>query len=76
MTDGLIVTLQITLCAVIVGIVLGFLVGMVRATHDRTGKMKILNAICSDLSYSDPGNTGGCSAYAHLLRYIRQARLY
>ena len=40
------VTLQITLCAVIVGIVLGFLVGMVRATHDRTGKMKILNAIC------------------------------
>ena len=46
MTDGLIVTLQITLCAVIVGIVLGFLVGMVRATHDRTGKMKILNAIC------------------------------
>ncbi|HJF94474.1 amino acid ABC transporter permease [Lachnospiraceae bacterium DSM 108991] len=46
LTDGLIVTLQITLCAVIVGIVLGFLVGMVRATHDRTGKMKILNAIC------------------------------
>ena len=46
MTDGLIVTLLITLCAVIVGIVLGFLVGMVRATHDRTGKMKILNAIC------------------------------
>lgn len=46
MTDGLIVTLQITLCAVIVGIVFGFLVGMVRATHDRTGKMKILNAIC------------------------------
>ncbi len=47
LTDGLIVTLQITLCAVILGIVLGFLVAIVRSTHDRTGKLKILNALCN-----------------------------
>ena len=47
LTAGLIVTLQITLCAVILGIVLGFLVAIVRSTHDRTGKLKILNALCN-----------------------------
>mgnify|MGYP001853031550 FL=1 len=47
LTDGLIVTLQITLCAAILGIVLGFLVAIVRSTHDRTGKLKILNALCN-----------------------------
>ena len=47
LTDGLIVTLQITMCAVILGIVLGFLVAIVRSTHDRTGKLKILNALCN-----------------------------
>ena len=47
LTDGLAVTLQITLCAVILGIVLGFLVAIVRSTHDRTGKLKILNALCN-----------------------------
>ena len=47
LTDGLIVTLQITLCAGILGIVLGFLVAIVRSTHDRTGKLKILNALCN-----------------------------
>ncbi len=47
LTNGLIVTLQITLCAVILGIVLGFLVAIVRSTHDRTGKLKILNALCN-----------------------------
>ena len=47
LTDGLVVTLQITLCAVILGIVLGFLVAIVCSTHDRTGKLKILNAMCN-----------------------------
>ncbi len=47
LTDGLVVTLQITLCAVILGIVIGFLVAIVRSTHDRTGKLKILNALCN-----------------------------
>ena len=28
------------------GIVLGFIVGMIRSTHDKTGKLKFLNVIC------------------------------
>lgn len=44
--DGLGVTLLITLCAVVIGIALGFLVAMIRSTHDKTGGMKIGNAIC------------------------------
>ena len=44
--DGLGVTLKVTLFAVLIGIVLGFLVAIVRSTHDKTGKLKILNVIC------------------------------
>lgn len=44
--DGLKVTLEVTFFAVLIGIVLGFLVAMVRATYDRTGKLKILNVLC------------------------------
>ncbi len=43
---GLKNTLLITLFAVIIGIVLGFMIAIVRSTYDRTGKMKILNAVC------------------------------
>lgn len=43
LVDGLLVTLQVTFFALILGLVLGFLVAIVRATHDKTGKMKILN---------------------------------
>lgn len=39
-------TIIIALFAVMIGIVLGFLIAMVRATHDREGKMGFLNAIC------------------------------
>ena len=46
LTKGLGTTLTITFFAVIIGFVLGFLVAIVRSTHDKTGKMKILNAIC------------------------------
>lgn len=45
-TDGLITTLQITFFAVIIGIVIGFLVAVVRSTYDKTGKLKILNVLC------------------------------
>ena len=38
-TDGLKITLLVT-------VVLGFLIAIVRTTHDKTGKLKILNAIC------------------------------
>lgn len=43
---GLKNTLLITLFAVMIGIVLGFLIAIIRSTHDKTGKMKFLNAIC------------------------------
>ncbi len=46
-TDGLAATLEITFVAVVIGIVLGFLVAIVRATYDKTGKLKILNFICN-----------------------------
>lgn len=45
--DGLGVTLQVTFFAVILGIVIGFLVAIIRSTYDKTGKMKLLNFICN-----------------------------
>lgn len=44
--DGLKVTLLVTFFAVLVGIVLGFLVAVVRSTYDKTGKLKLLNMLC------------------------------
>ena len=44
--DGLGVTLQVTFLAVLIGIVLGFIVAVIRSTHDKTGKLKISNAVC------------------------------
>ena len=41
--DGLRTTLFITFFAVLLGMVIGFLVATVRATHDKTGKLKVLN---------------------------------
>jgi His/Glu/Gln/Arg/opine family amino acid ABC transporter permease subunit len=45
--DGLAVTLEITFAAVLIGIVLGFLVAIIRSSHDKTGKLKISNFICN-----------------------------
>ncbi|MDD2980190.1 MAG: amino acid ABC transporter permease [Hespellia sp.] len=45
--NGLLVTLQITFFAVLLGITLGFVIAIIRSTHDNTGKMKIGNAICN-----------------------------
>ncbi len=44
-TNGLLVTLEISLFAVIIGIIFGFLIAILRSTCDKTGKFKILNAI-------------------------------
>ena len=44
--DGLGATLLITFFALIIGVVLGVLVAAVRATYDKTGKLKFLNWIC------------------------------
>ena len=44
--DGLKTTLIITFFACMMGIVLGFIVGMIRSTHDKTGNLKLLNILC------------------------------
>lgn len=46
LTNGLLTTLEITVLSVLVGVVIGFLVALVRTTHDKTGKMRFLNSIC------------------------------
>lgn len=44
--DGLKTTLLITFFAAILGIILGFIVAIIRSTHDKSGHFKILNAVC------------------------------
>lgn len=44
--NGFFTTIQITFFAVLLGICVGFLIAMIRATHDMTGKLKIPNYIC------------------------------
>lgn len=45
--DGLKVTLTVTVFAALIGILLGFIVAIIRSTHDKTGKLTLLNAVCS-----------------------------
>ena len=47
LTNGLYVTLKVTFFAVLMGIVLGFIVALIRNAHEHTGRFKILNALCS-----------------------------
>ena len=44
--DGLKVTLVVTFFAVLIGIALGFLIAVVRATCEKTGKLKLLDWFC------------------------------
>ena len=46
LTTGLKNTLVITFLAVIIGMLLGFIVAVIRSTHDKTGRLKIANFIC------------------------------
>lgn len=43
---GLGVTMEITLMAIAIGVVIGFIVAIIRSTHDKTGNMKVLNGVC------------------------------
>ena len=43
---GLENTLLITIFAVLIGVAIGFLVAIIRASHDKKGSLKILNFIC------------------------------
>lgn len=45
--EGLGVTLQVTFFAVLLGIIIGFLIAIIRSTYDKTGKMKLLNFFCN-----------------------------
>ncbi|MGL4791373.1 MAG: amino acid ABC transporter permease, partial [Anaerotignaceae bacterium] len=45
--SGLGVTLQITFFALLIGVTLGVVIAIIRTTHDKTGKLKILNSISS-----------------------------
>ncbi len=45
LAKGLLNTLIIALCAVIIGVIIGFLVAIVRVTYDKTGSLPIMNAI-------------------------------
>lgn len=45
LVDGLKTTLIITFLAVLIGIALGFVIAVIRTTHDKTGKLKFLNLI-------------------------------
>lgn len=46
LADGVKTTLLITLFALIIGVVVGFLVAIIRSTYDRTKKLGVLNVIC------------------------------
>lgn len=44
--DGLITTLEITFIAVLIGIIIGFIVAVIRCTNQKTGKLEFLSSIC------------------------------
>ncbi|MFR8548369.1 MAG: amino acid ABC transporter permease [Lachnospiraceae bacterium] len=46
LVNGLKTTLTVTFFAVLIGIVLGFIVAIVRSTCEKTGKLRLLNAVC------------------------------
>ncbi|MDO5014613.1 MAG: amino acid ABC transporter permease [Clostridia bacterium] len=46
LVDGLWVTLIITFGAAIIGVLIGFIVAAIRTSYEKTGKLKVLNAIC------------------------------
>lgn len=46
LVKGLGNTLTITVFALLIGVALGFLIAVVRTTHDRIGKLKLLNMLC------------------------------
>lgn len=43
--NGLLITIEVALCSVILGAILGFIVAVIRSTHDKHGRLAVLNAI-------------------------------
>ena len=46
LVQGLGATLLITILSVIAGVILGFIIAVIRSTHDKNGNFKILNVVC------------------------------
>ncbi|MGN0835334.1 MAG: ABC transporter permease subunit [Candidatus Spyradosoma sp.] len=46
LADGLLVTLEVSFFAVILGLVFGFAVAVIRATHDKNGSLKFADFLC------------------------------
>lgn len=46
LVDGFLITIEISFCAVLMGLCIGFLVAVVRSAHDQTGRYKVLNFLC------------------------------
>ncbi len=62
LVNGLGVTMKVTLFAVLIGIALGFLVAIIRATHDKAGMMSpLLKAVLNVLNFL-------CNVYLTVIR--------
>ncbi len=46
LVSGLEVTIIVTLEALLLGVVIGFIIAIIRSYHDKTGRFKILDAVC------------------------------
>ncbi len=46
LAKGFGVTMEIAVCSVLLGTLLGFLVAVIRSTHDKTGQLKLLDIVC------------------------------
>ena len=46
LVNGFLITIEISFCAVLMGLCIGFLVAVVRSAHDQTGRYKVLNFLC------------------------------
>ncbi len=44
--NGLGVTIEVTLFAIFIGLILGFTIAIIRSTYDKTGKLGLLNWVC------------------------------
>ena len=44
--DGFITTMLISFCSAVLGILIGFLVAVIRSVCDQTGRLKLLNLLC------------------------------
>lgn len=47
LAEGLQVTLVITFFALILGLCIGFVVAIIKSTHENTGRLRLLNFLCS-----------------------------